>query len=185
MATTLERGSQKVTGSPGLATGARRNRILAVAAVLSLIVGLGSVAGGIFGAVYTWNQAVAENIVTPPDAAIPETPVRGPFTMKAQADIIVEHTLDNTDGLRYAEMPRFVPQLDDAGNPVLDENGEPVMVPNQARNIWITATTLTTALNLGIMAYALSALAFFSGVVLILIGLALWSLRSPPERITA
>ncbi len=183
MATTLERGHEKTSRLPPTAV-SRRNRILAIAAILSLIVGLGSVAGGVFGVVYTWNQAAAENIVTPPDAPVPETPVRGPLTMKAQADIIVEHTLENTDGLRYAEMPRFVPQVDDAGNPVLDENGEPVMVPNQARNIWITATTLTTALHLGIMAYALSALALFSGLVMIMIGLALWSLRSPQDRVS-
>jgi hypothetical protein len=158
-------------------TKSRTSRILAVAGIVALVVGIGSIAGGVFGAWYTYDQAVAQNVTTPDDAAIAETPVRGPFTMWAQSDIITHHQLDNTDGLYYAEMEREVPQLDEAGQPVLDENGEQVMVPNEARASWINATALTTALGLGIVSYALSAFAIFAGVALALAGYAFLHIR--------
>ncbi|HJQ76462.1 MAG TPA: hypothetical protein VJ948_04275 [Acidimicrobiia bacterium] len=155
----------------------RTSLVLAIAGIMALVVGLGSVAGGIFGAWYTYDQAVAQSVVTPDDAAIPETPVRGPFTMWAQSDIITHHQLDSTEGLYYAEMEREVPQLDEAGQPVLDENGEPVMVPNEARASWINATALTTALGLGIVSYALSAFAIASGLALAFAGYAFLYIR--------
>jgi hypothetical protein len=155
----------------------RTSRVLAIAGIVALVVGIGSVAGGIFGAWYTYDQAAAQNVVTPDDAAIPDTPVRGPFTMWAQSDIITHHQLENTDGLYYAEMEREVPQLDEAGQPVLDEAGEQVMVPNEARASWINATALTTALGLGIVSYALSAFAIFVGVTLVLAGYAFLHIR--------
>ncbi len=158
-------------------TGVARRRLLAIVGILSLIVGIGLLAGGVFGAVYTWNQAAAENITTPDDAVFPEVPVRGPFSMYAQSAIITHHQLDSTEGLRYAEMPRQVPQVDESGNPVLDEAGQPLMIPNAARASWINATALTTALNLGLMAYALAAFAMVVGITLTLSGFTFLSLR--------
>ncbi len=146
------------------------SRLLLIAGILAMVVGVGSVGGGIFGAWYTYDQAVAQNVVTPDDAVIPETPVRGPITMWAQADIITQHQLESTEGLYYAEMERTVPQLDENGEAVLDENGEAVMVPNEARASWLNATTLTTVLGLGIVSYALAALAFTVGLTLIVVG---------------
>lgn len=155
----------------------RTSRFLAVAGVMALVIGFGSLAGGTFGAWYTYDQAVAQNVVTPDDAAIPEAPVRGPFTMWAQSDIITHHQLENTGGLYYAEMDRTIPQLDEAGEPVLDESGEVVMVPNEARASWMNATVLTTALGLGIVSYALSALAIAVGVTLLISGYAFLHIR--------
>jgi hypothetical protein len=158
-------------------TGMTRRRLLAIVGILTLVVGIGSFAGGVFGAVYTWNQAAAENITTPDDAFFPEVPLRGPFSMWAQADIIEHHQLDATEGLRYSEMPRQVASVDEAGNPVIGEDGEPVMVANAARASWITATTLMTALNLGVLAYALSAFALVVGITMIASGVTFLSLR--------
>ena len=64
------------------------SRLLMFAGIMAIVVGVGSVGGGISGAWYTYDQAVAQYVVTPDDAVIPETPVRGPFTSAAQADII-------------------------------------------------------------------------------------------------
>jgi hypothetical protein len=165
-----DRGTTKV-GVP------RTMTVLLTAGILAMVVGFGSMAGGIFGAWYTYDHAVAQDVVTPDDAAIPETPVRGPFTMWDQADIITHHQLESTGGLYYAQMDRTVPQLDESGAPVLDENGEAVMVPNEARASWITATTLTTALGMGILAYALSGLAIAVGVTLMVVGFVFLYLR--------
>lgn len=155
----------------------RKSPLLLTAAILALVVGFGSLAGGIFGAWYTWDQAVAQNVTTPDDAVIPETPVRGPFTMWAQSDIITHHQLESTGGLYYAEMPRTIPQVDEDGAAVLDENGEQVMVPNEARASWMGATTLTTALGLGIVAYALSAFAMVIGLTLVVVGYVFLQIR--------
>ena len=155
----------------------RRSRVLAIAGVLAFVVGFGSVVGGIFGAWYTYDQAVAQSVVTPDDAAIPETPVRGPFTMWAESDIITQHQLESTEGLYYAEMDRMVPQLDESGQPVLDDEGEALMVPNEARASWLDATGLTTALGLGIVSYALSAFAVAVGLTLMVTGYAFIHIR--------
>ncbi|HEU4895674.1 MAG TPA: hypothetical protein VFT85_07530 [Acidimicrobiia bacterium] len=155
----------------------KKSFVLLLAGILAITVGFGAMAGGIFGAWYTWDQAVAQDVVTPDDAAIPETPVRGPFTMWAQADIITHHQLDNTEGLYYSQMDRMIPAVDENGEAVLDENGEAEMVPNEARASWINATALTTALNLGIMSYALSAFAFVTGLTLAVVGYVFFHIR--------
>lgn len=159
------------------APGRKTVLVLAIAGVLAFVVGFGSLAGGLFGIWYTYDHAVAQDVTTPDDAAIPETPVRGPFTMWAQSDIITQHQLDNTEGLYYSQMERTVPQLDETGEPVVDENGEVLMVPNEARASWIPATTLTTALGLGIVSYALSGFAVAMGVTLIVIGYTFFHIR--------
>ena len=155
----------------------KKSFVLLLAGILAMTVGIGAMAGGIFGAWYTWDQAVAQDIVTPDDAAIPETPVRGPFTMWAQADIITHHQLDSTEGLYYSQMDRTIPAVDENGEAVLDENGEAVMVPNEARASWINATALTTALSLGILSYALSAFAFVTGLTLAVVGYVFFHIR--------
>jgi hypothetical protein len=165
----------------GAATGsASGNRSFAIVAILAIVVGLGSVLGGLGGMVYTWQNAAVENITTPSDAVIAEAPVRGPFTMWAQADIITKHQLNRTDGLRYAEMPRQIPQLDEAGNPVIGEDGNPVLVNNTARLSWLDATALTTVLNMGLMAYMLSLFAIVMGATVAGLGWVVLRLSRSP-----
>ena len=55
--------------------------------------------------------------------------------------------------------------------------GVVVMVPNDARNIWVTATTLTTALNLGIITYVFSGPVICFGLVSIWTGLIFFALK--------
>lgn len=104
--------------------------------------------GGTWAALFTYQNVSQENIVTPEDASIPKTPVRGPLTLKSQADVIRKHVLDTTEGKTYAQMSRQ------------DEN----------RNLWITATTLTTALHLGIITYLFSGLIILFGLISIWTG---------------
>lgn len=128
------------------------------------------IVGGVWGICYTYTNIARENIVTPKDAVIPEKPVRGPLTLKAQADVIRQHTLKMTDGKTYAEMPRQIPKLDEKGKEIVDTEGKPVMAANTSRDTWITAMTLTTAINLGILTYAFSAMVILFGCVSILTG---------------
>ena len=81
---------------------------------------------------------------------------------RAFAKIMRMHTLESTGGLTYAQMGRFQSAAkpdDPAGTS--DEtaaakgaDGQPVA--NGARNIWVTETALTTALNVSYMAERLS-----------------------------
>ncbi len=155
-------------------------KMLNLIAIFAIFVGAMMALSGIAGAAYVWGQAADQGITTPDDASIPSAAVRGPLTMKSQMDIITAHQLDGTDGLYYAEMPREVAQVDEAGNTVIGDDGEPVMVANAARASWLNATALTTSLGLGVMAYGVSAMAFVLGFVLIALG---WAVRTVSKEI--
>ncbi len=144
--------------------------LLKKSATLAIVAGVILVVGGAWGIYFTYTNVARENITTPSDASIPNAPVRGPFTLMSQADIIRHHTLESTGGQTYAQMPRQVEKKDESGNVVLGEDGKPVLVANEARNIWVTATTLTTALNLAIISYVFSALIALFGLISIWTG---------------
>ncbi len=175
--TRFPEAEELTVSSPSLSLSLGSQKLLAAIAIFAIVTGLGAVLGGIGGATYTYQQAAAQDITTPGDARIAEAPVRGPLTMWAQSDIITHHQLDSTEGLYYSQMERMVPAVDEQGNAVLDEAGEPVMVPNEARASWVTATALTTSLGLGIMAYALSAFAIVVGLTLAGLGVVVLRLR--------
>lgn len=145
-------------------------KIITIVSSLIIIVGVVMIGAGIFGACFTYKNIVQEKITTPNDSALPGVLVEGPRTLKVQIDIIRKHTLDMSDGQTYAQMPRQIEKRDESGNIVMGTDGKPVMVPNEARNTWITATTLITALGLGIVAYALSGVTILIGVIFTLIG---------------
>ena len=150
--------------------------LLKISSVIIISIGVITALGGIWGINFTYQNIARENITTPDDATIPEAPVRGPLTLKSEADIIRDHTLRGADNLTYAESPRQVEKTDEDGNTILDKNGEPIMISNPARATWLTATTLMNALNLGILSYAFSSLAVVLGLTLILIGIVFYKL---------
>ena len=89
------------------------------------------------------------------------------------------HTLEATGGLTYASMGRFqsaAKPTDQAGTndetaAAKDASGQPIA--NGARNIWVTETALTTALNVSYMAERLSVFGLVVGIALLLTGLGL------------
>ena len=98
---------------------------------------------------------------------------------RAFASIMREHQLERTEGLTYAQMGRFV-AADDPENAagtsdeeaaLMDENGNPVS--NPARQSWVTAVAITTALNTSYMAEQLSLFGMVVGVALLLTGIGL------------
>ena len=98
---------------------------------------------------------------------------------RAFAKIMREHTFESTGGLTYAEMGRFQSAAkpdDPAGTndeaaAANDSSGQPVS--NGARNIWVTETALTTALNVSYMAERLSVFGMVVGAALLLTGVGL------------
>jgi hypothetical protein len=93
------------------------------------------------------------------------------------------HTLEATHGLTYAQMGRFVAK---PGTPAKFTDGQGATsdpkyavidsqtkqpVENGARNIWVTETALTTALNTSYMAQQLALFGLVVGVALLLAGI--------------
>jgi len=84
------------------------------------------------------------------------------------------HTLEATGGLTYAQMGRFATADGSAAGTndskaAVQKNGQPVS--NSARDIWVTETALTTALNVSYMATQLSLFSVVVGVALLLAGI--------------
>jgi hypothetical protein len=96
---------------------------------------------------------------------------------RAFAQIMHEHALEGSGGLTYAEMGRYISAADpndpagtnDTEAALKDEEGNPVS--NGARNTWVTATSLSTALNVSYMAEQLAIFGMVVGVALLLTGL--------------
>ncbi len=106
-----------------------------------------------------------------------EEPLTTGTQARAFAQVIHEHALEGSGGLAYAEMGRFV-SADDPENPagtsdealaLKDDEGNPVS--NAARNTWVTATALSTALNMSFMAEQMALFGIVVGIALLLSGL--------------
>ena len=101
------------------------------------------------------------------------------------------HTLEATGGVPYAQMPRYATANGKGTNDptkALKSNGVPV--DNAARNIWVTETALTTALNTSYMASQLALFGIVVGFALLLTGIGFailaigGALRNPDTALT-
>jgi hypothetical protein len=139
-----------------------------------ILFGIGSIGIGIAGVNEVRDNLARENIVGTPDSSIPGQKVDTGSEAKAFAAVMRHHTLEATGGQTYAEMGRF---LDAKGNPTSDENkaakdpktGQPV--ENGLRNMWVTETALTTALNVSFFAERVAFFSIVMGVALLLTGI--------------
>jgi hypothetical protein len=144
-----------------------------LASVALIAFGVGSVVTGSNGRDRVQSDLAKEQIVGTPDSTIPGQLVDTGSEAQAFAKVMRKHTLEATGGQTYAQMPRYV---DTAGKPTNDEkaaatdpkSGEPVA--NPARNIWVTETALSTALNTAYMADQLGNFGLVVGIALILAG---------------
>ena len=82
------------------------------------------------------------------------------------------HALEATGGLTYAEMPRYATAdgkgTNDPTKASKGANGQPL--DNAGRNVWVTETALSTALNTSYMADQLGNFGIVVGVALLLSG---------------
>jgi hypothetical protein len=91
---------------------------------------------------------------------------------RAFASYMRIHALEASGGLTYSQMPRFATQDGKGTNDptkALEANGRPV--DNAARNLWVTETALSTALNASYMAESLSIFGIVVGIALLLSGI--------------
>src|ERR687886_1728049 len=146
-----------------------------LAASLVLIAfGIGSIYTGFDGRDRVQSDLAREQIVGTPDSTIPGQLVDTGSEAQAFAKVMRKHTLEATGGQTYAQMPRY---LDKNGKGTNDEkaaavdpkSGEPVA--NPARNIWVTETALSTALNTAYFAESVATFAIVMGVAMLLSGI--------------
>ena len=122
------------------------------------------------------------------DLSIPSTSVAGKKIdngdrARAFAGYMRIHALEATQGLTYSQMGRYVAK---PGAPASATDGQGATsdpawavvdpktkqpVENGARNLWVTETALTTALNTSYMAQQLSLFGIVVGVALLLAGI--------------
>jgi hypothetical protein len=143
------------------------------ASVVLIAFGIGATVIGIDGRDRVRSELAREQIVGTPDSTIPNQLVNTGSEAQAFAAVMRKHTLEATGGKTYAQMPRF---LDAAGKGTNDEqaaatdpkSGGPVA--NPARNIWVTSTALTTALNTAYFAESTATFVIIMGIALLLTG---------------
>jgi hypothetical protein len=150
------------------------------ASVILVAFGAGAIAIGVSGYNDVRDEIAAQMIVAGDDAAEltdgrlqPGQEITTGAEARAFADIMEHHTLDATEGKRYAEMGRF---LTADGKDTSDEalaaktpDGRPV--ENGLRNMWVTETALTTALNTAFFAERVALFSIVMGVALLLTGI--------------
>jgi hypothetical protein len=144
------------------------------ASVVLIAFGVGSIVTGINGRDRVQSDLAKEQIVGTPDSTIPGQLVDTGSEAQAFAKVMRKHTLEATGGQTYAQMPRY---LDKTGKGTNDEtaaatdpkSGAPVA--NPARNIWVTETALTTALNTAYFAESVATFAIVMGVAMLLSGI--------------
>jgi hypothetical protein len=144
------------------------------ASIMLIAVGVGSTYSGINGRDQVRTELAREQIVGTPDSTIPGQKVDTGSEARAFAAIMRHHTLEATGGKSYAEMDRF---MGTNGKPTSDEksaakdpkSGKPV--DNPLRNMWVTETALTTALNTAYFAESVSTFVIVIGLALLLSGI--------------
>jgi hypothetical protein len=160
------------------------------ASTVLIAFGIGATVIGFDGRDQVRSELAREQIVGTPDSTIPNQLVNTGSEAQAFAAVMRKHTLEATGGKTYAQMPRF---LDDAGKGTNDEKaaatdpqgGGPVA--NPARDIWVTSTALTTALNTAYFAESTATFVIVMGIALLLTGfgflvLTLQGLRQPRAK---
>jgi hypothetical protein len=159
-----------------------------------IVFGAGSIVAGALGFAEVRDTIARENITATDDAQEqgadlePGEPIDTGAEAKEFAKIIRAHVLESTGGRTYAEMGRFLTETgeetNDEAEAAVDENGNPVS--NGLRNLWVTATSLTTALNTAFLAERIALFSIVMGAALLLTGigflvLTLSVLRSSPR----
>jgi hypothetical protein len=111
-----------------------------------------------------------------PTCSVADKPVNTGGSAKCFASYIRIHALEATGGRTYSEMGQYLTadgkETSDTAAAAKDpETGGPV--PNGARNVWVTATALTTALNTSYFAESVALFAIIMGIAMLLTGIGL------------
>ncbi len=150
------------------------------ASVVLIGFGLGSIVIGVKGFNQVRDEIAIQKITAGDDAAEitngklqPGEAITTGAEARAFADIMEFHTLRTTEGKRYSEMGRYLTpdggDTNDEAAAMKGEDGRPV--PNGLREMWVTETALTTALNTSFFAERVAYFSIVMGVALLLTGI--------------
>jgi hypothetical protein len=178
------------------------------ASVILIALGIGAIVAGVSGHSTVRDNLKAEQIVGTPDmtptaiaaeakqaglknVAIPSCSVAGKAIDtgtrgRCFAQYMRIHTLEATGGQVYSQMARYIGKdgkpTDDVKAAAIDpKTNKPV--DNGARNIWVTETALTTALNTSYFAENVALFSIVMGVALLLVGGGLLVVALGPVRL--
>jgi hypothetical protein len=157
----------------------------AVAAVMLVLFGTASIVMGYNGRNTVRDSLKAEQIVGTPDmnaagiaaeaktADIAGKPIDTGQRARAFAEYMRIHALEASGGLTYSQMPRYATAdgkgTNDATKALKGESGRPL--DNAARNVWVTETALSTALNASFLAENVALFSIVIGFALLLTGI--------------
>ena len=167
-----------------------------VAAAVLIAFGIGAIAMGVDGRSTVQSALEQEKIVGSPDMT-PETiaaeakeaglastvalptcnvagvPIDSGDRARCFASYMRIHALEATGGLTYSQMPRFATDdgkgTNEPADASKDADGNPVS--NPARQIWVTETALSTALNTSFFAEQVAMFSLMVGIALLLVGI--------------
>jgi hypothetical protein len=147
-----------------------------VASVILIALGIGAIVTGLNGRSEVRNTLKQEQIVGTPDMdkQIANKPVDTGAKAKLFADGMRVHALEASGGQVYSQMGRYLtaadkPTNDEKAAAINKETGKPV--ENGARNLWVTETALSTALNTSFFAESVATFAIVMGFAMFLIGI--------------
>lgn len=107
-----------------------------------------------------------------PSTSVAGLPINTGDRAHAFAGYMRIHALEASGGLTYSQMPRYATADGKGTNDIaaaLKVNGQPQ--DNAARNLWVTETALSTALQSSYMAEQLSLFGLVTGIALLLSGI--------------
>jgi len=168
-----------------------------VAAAVLIAFGIGAIVMGIQGRETVRDSLKTEQIVGTPDMTpatiaaeakqaglsgvdLPTASVAGKAIVTGQlardfASYMRVHALEASGGLTYSQMPRFASAdgkgTNDAAAALKSPSGQPL--DNAARQVWVTETALSTALNTSYMAEQIALFGIVVGIALLLTGVGL------------
>ena len=152
-----------------------------IAGLVLVAFGVAAIVMGVNGRSEVRSAIAEQRITATPDAAEltngklePGEAIRTGAQARSFADIMEHHALEATQGKRYAVMGRFLTASgketnDEAAAAKDPKTGEPV--ENGLRNLWVTETALSTALNVSYMAEQMALFGIVVGVALLLSGI--------------
>jgi hypothetical protein len=145
------------------------------ASVLLIVFGIGAVVAGVAGRDQVRGDLAREQIVGTPDMkGVANQKIDTGAKARDFANGMRVHALEATGGKTYAQMPRYMGQNGQPTNDVKaaavdPKSGKPV--DNPARNIWVTETALSTALNTSYFAEQVALFSIVMGIALLLAGI--------------
>jgi hypothetical protein len=111
--------------------------------------------------------------ITLPTADIAGKPINTGQRARDVASYMRLHALEASGGLTYAQMPHYASAdgkgTNDATKASKSPSGQPL--DNPIRNVWVTETALTTALNASFLAENVALFGIVVGIALLLTGL--------------